>query len=133
MTTTNYQQQATDLLNAMGVKFTAKFLRYGKHFAEDTRKRNIYSLKLSRGRTSFSVVFGQSIHCTENDQTPTAYDLLACLTKYDVGTFENFCGDFGYDTDSRSAERTYKAVCKEWEKVSKFFTAEEIEQLQEIQ
>ena len=24
--------------------------------------------------------------------------------------FENFCADYGYDTDSRSAEKTYKAV-----------------------
>lgn len=63
---------------------------------------------------------------------PTAYDILACLTKYDPGTFENFCGDFGYDTDSRSAVKVYKAVRKEWNNVSKLFTESEIEQLQEI-
>jgi hypothetical protein len=127
----NYQQQATDLLNAMGVKFTAKYLNYGKHFAEDKESRHRFTLKLSRGKRSFSVKFGQSIMA--GSKTPTAYDMLTCLTKYDIGSFENFCGDFGYDTDSRAAERTYKAVCKEWEKVSGFFTSEEIEQLQEIQ
>ncbi len=30
---------------------------------------------------------------------PTAYDILACLTKYEVGTFDDFCSNFGYDTD----------------------------------
>lgn len=64
---------------------------------------------------------------------PSAYDVIACLTKYDPFSFENFCSDFGYDTDSRSAERTYKAVKKEWNQVSKFFTPQEIEEMQEIQ
>lgn len=64
---------------------------------------------------------------------PTAYDVLACLTKYDVGTFEDFCSEYGYDTDSRSALKTYKAVCKEWLNVQKLWNDKEIEQLQEIQ
>jgi len=69
----------------------------------------------------------------EPKRTPIAYDLLACLQKCDVGSFENFCGDFGYDEDSRSAERTYDAVRDEWRKVQRFFTVQELEQLQEIQ
>lgn len=64
--------------------------------------------------------------------TPTACDLLACLTKSNPGTFDNFCDEYGYDNDSRSAERTYNAVVQEWLKVSSFFTAEEIDELQEI-
>lgn len=63
---------------------------------------------------------------------PVAYDLLACITKYDPGSFENFCGDYGYDTDSRKAEETYRAVVKEYAKVCKFFTDAELEQLGEI-
>jgi hypothetical protein len=66
-------------------------------------------------------------------KTVQAYDLLACLQKSDPGTFEDFCSDFGYDTDSRKAESTYHAVVKEWKKVSHFFTAEELTQVQEIQ
>jgi len=52
---------------------------------------------------------------------PTSYDLLATLTKYNPGLFEDFCGDFGYDTDSRKAEQTYFAVQKEWSKVHRLF------------
>lgn len=78
------------------------------------------------------------IYCNNNKQPsqhikPTAYDMLTCLTKYDPGSFENFCGEFGYDTDSRKAERTYNAVREEWYKVKAFFTTEEIAQLSEIQ
>jgi hypothetical protein len=65
--------------------------------------------------------------------SPTAYDLLAGLTKYDPGTFENFCSEFGYDTDSRKAEKTYFAVIKEWSDVSRFFTKEQLEELRDIQ
>lgn len=64
---------------------------------------------------------------------PTAYDVLACLTKYDPGTFEDFCSEFGYDEDSRNAEKTYNAVKDEWQNVRALFTDSEIEQLQEIQ
>jgi hypothetical protein len=63
----------------------------------------------------------------------TPYDLLACIEKYDPGTFENFCSDFGYDEDSRRAETIYHAVQKEYQKVQRFFTAAELAVLQEIQ
>jgi|SRR5215831_4346119 len=62
----------------------------------------------------------------------TAYDLLACITKNDPGTFENFCGDFGYDTDSRRAEKVYEATREEWRKVERFFKPEELEKIQEV-
>jgi len=62
---------------------------------------------------------------------PTAYDILACLTKYDPGTFEDFCDNFGYDTDSRKAEKTYFAVQKEFSECQKMF-GDVIEELAEI-
>jgi hypothetical protein len=65
-------------------------------------------------------------------RVPVAYDVLACITKNDPGTFDNFCGDFGYDTDSRKAETVYQALQKEWRNVQRFFTAEELTELQEI-
>lgn len=64
---------------------------------------------------------------------PNAYDVLASLTKYDCGTFEDFCSEFGYDTDSKSAEKTYNAVVKEYQMVCALWNDTEIEQLQEIQ
>jgi hypothetical protein len=64
---------------------------------------------------------------------PTAYDVLACLTKYDPGDFENFCSDYGYDTDSRKAEKIYKSVLDEWHNVAMLWNDEELELLREIQ
>ena len=63
---------------------------------------------------------------------PTAYDVLACLTKYPVYSFEDFCNEYGYDKDSRKAFKTYKAVKREWENVAILFNDAELEQLREI-
>ena len=63
---------------------------------------------------------------------PSVYDVLACLTKYDPGTFEDFCYEFGYDEDSRTAERIYFAVQKEYTQLTRLFTSEQMEELAEI-
>lgn len=60
---------------------------------------------------------------------PTLSDVLACLQKYDVGTFEDFCSEFGYDTDSKRAEKTYKAVSKEYDKMCSLFSDSELDTL----
>ncbi len=64
---------------------------------------------------------------------PTPYDVLTCLQKYDPDTFENFCSEFGYDTDSRSAEKTYNAVMAEYINLKILYSDEELEQMAEIQ
>lgn len=65
-------------------------------------------------------------------EAPTLYDVLSCLQKYEVGTFEDFCSEFGYDEDSRAAYKTYKAVVKEYDKVCSLFSNDELEVLQLI-
>jgi len=64
---------------------------------------------------------------------PTAYDILCCLTKNDPGTFDDFCSDFGYDSDSRKAKKTYKAVRNEYLEVCRLFSESEREEMAEIQ
>lgn len=64
---------------------------------------------------------------------PTAYSVLACLTKYNPGTFEDFCDEFGYNTDSKKAEKTYNAVRDEYLHIISLFNESEMNQLQEIQ
>ena len=67
------------------------------------------------------------------DTVPNEYDVLACLEKYDPGTFEDFCSEFGYDEDSKTAERIYIAVIKQYKDLTKIFTEEQMEELSEIQ
>ena len=67
---------------------------------------------------------------------PTEYDILACLTKYDVGSMDDFMDEFGYEIkctqDMTNFINTYNAVVKEYNDVRRCFTEEQIEKLCEI-
>ena len=70
------------------------------------------------------------VKCLKN---PTAYDILVCLTKYDPDTFEAFCENFGYDEDSRKAEKIYNAVVQEYLGVLRLWDEKELSILEAIQ
>jgi hypothetical protein len=97
---------------------------------DKNQPRYVFKLQLLRGRKSYTFEFGQSI--MKGSEEPTLYDVLTCLQKYDVGTFEDFCNDNGFDNDSRMAEKTYKAVVKEFQAMERLFDSEELEVLQMI-
>ncbi len=46
---------------------------------------------------------------------PTLDEVLECLASdcAQLGSFEDWCSDFGFDSDSRKAERTYNAIVKQ--------------------
>lgn len=131
-TKTNYQQQALDFLKKVGASIKIVYLKHDYHFADDKETRDIYRFTIRRNGRSYSANFGTSLNDTRTGTAPTAYDILSCLTKYEVGTFEDFCSDFGYDEDSRKVEITYKAVLKEFAGVERVF-GDVLEELQEIQ
>lgn len=126
-----YQEVAKVAVDALGIKIKKDWLKYDYHFADDNVKRHIYKIKIVKNGKSFSFNFGQSIK--EATSKPTSYDVLACLQKHKVGTFENFCGNFGYDEDSRKAEKIHKAVSKQFANMQKLFSGEELEILALIQ
>ena len=127
---TDYQKQAIDFLNATSTSFHATFKKHDFYFDDDKEQRDIYRITLKNKLHTYRFNFGQSIN--NIGIAPRPYDVLSCLQKYEVGTFQDFCSDFGYDTDSRKAYKTYKAVLKEWKNIELLFTPEQIEQLQEI-
>jgi hypothetical protein len=63
---------------------------------------------------------------------PSMYDVLTCLTKYEVGSFEDFCDEFGY-TNERQHGKIYDAVWAEYEAMEEMFSEDELEVLQCIQ
>lgn len=100
---------------------------------------NIYRVTIKRNEKQFSFNFTDSKHNTDNNIKPNEYDVLSCLTKCDVGTFEDFCSEFGYETwaeypargYNKESYKTYKAVEKEYNNVVRLFE-DCMEELREI-
>lgn len=72
----------------------------------------------------------------QKEAKPKAYDVLACLTKYDPGTMNDFFHEFGYEVHSADDMftflNTYNAVVKEYRDLCRIFTEEQMEMLREI-
>lgn len=114
----NYEAMANAFAEKTGTKLTVLDYEYKPMWGEK-QSRYVFKCRLTRNGKRYTFEFGQSLY--NGSKEPTMYDVLACLTKSDPGTFEDFCDEFGYDTDSRRAERTYKAVCKEYAAVERLF------------
>lgn len=89
----------------------------------DARDMDGWKCRLRYQRRSLTVPFwmGRGHHGAE----PTAGDVLGCLildaTGYEnARDFEDWCSEYGYDTDSRKAERIYKAVKASAPKIRRF-------------
>ena len=129
-----YNERAELFLKKTETTFKAEFVGNKPHFIGEKINRDVYKITLKRGERKCVFEFGQSIN---NTGKPTPYDVLACLTKKDVGTFEDFCADFGYDTnydtDSINAKKEYDAVINEWNNVKMLWSDKEIVELQQIE
>lgn len=142
--TSQYDKQATAFLKKTVTSYSATFLRHGKHFTDEKETRDVYICTFTRGLDGFHIIFGQSLKDStetvffdngrhDDKNKPRAYDVLACLQKNDPGTFEDFCSEFGYEEDSKAAEKIYIAVCDEWKNVSMLWDEKELSDLQDIQ
>ncbi len=128
--------QYNEAVNLVAEKFNIKLKVVSSFYGsmkwdKDGQKREVFKLQLRRREKTYTFEFGQSV--AEGNNEPTLYDVLTCLQKYDVGTFEDFCDDFGYDNDSRTAEKTYNAVVKEFQAMERLFNSDELDLLQIIQ
>jgi hypothetical protein len=130
----DYQQKAKNFLQRNNLSLKIEYKETGLYFTGDKEERNIYNFTLRNKTTKkqYSAKFGDSINNTHNGNAPTQYDILACLNPYNFRDFEDFCSNFGYDNDSRQAEKTYKAVCKEYAGLKRVLNEDQRNQLNEI-
>lgn len=77
---------------------------------------------LKMGRKRLTTYFSQgSAHTDE----PTAADILNSLASdasgyEDARSFEDWCSEYGYDTDSRKAENIYRTIGKQAKQLKQF-------------
>lgn len=127
-----YDIKADNLAERLGLQLRINSKGFGFMPWDDNKtKRWIFNLSLVRGKQIYTFEFGQSIAAKSSE--PTMYDVLASITKYNPGSFENFCSEFGYNSDSIRGFKIYNGVVDEWYEMSRMFTPEELELLQEIQ
>lgn len=127
----DYNKKANDFAKKHGITLSVVGQpEYKKYFTTDTEKRYVFKMKLKRNGKSYTFNFGQSINGGSNE--PTMYDILACIEKNGYASFEDFCSELGYDSDSKSAEKIFKSVEKEHAAVQNLF-GDILEELLEIQ
>lgn len=156
----NYVEQAETFLQNHNTIIDISYLKTDKYFPDDKEKRDIYSIKISRTKgtktTEYAFNFGDSIHNTEKNQekqtsyttgrkektgrrkqicSPSAYDILACLQKYEIGDFDDFVSDFGYtfgtEREFVKVKQIYFSVVDEYKNVYRLFS-DCMDELQEI-
>lgn len=120
-------------------KGTMNFIFWDSVYNTEISKMSIedYCRKIYK-RNYFDLSFNEKckmqnqLKSKKQSAKPTVYDVLACLQKSDIGTFNEFCCEFGYDDDSISAHQTYIAVMDEYKKLTRIFSPEQLIELQNI-
>lgn len=137
----NYQQQAADFLTKYGIKLSAKLVNakmpsWEGYKKDGPRKNNhfIVTLRKDGCRISFDY-FDSENNFRAGVKELDAYSVLAsCSGDYNCpDNFEDFCSEYGYDNDSRKAEKTFAACLKQSAKLKKIFSGKVAEDLMKIQ
>jgi hypothetical protein len=84
----------------------------------------------------FTVYFSMGLG--HHGKEPEVAEVLDCLISDATGVdnargFEDWCGDYGYDTDSRKAHRTYTVCARQGERLRKFLGADLYQQLNDVE
>lgn len=103
----------------------------GSHMHGD--KYNIM-IRRTGAKVGLELPFWNSLHAKQKREPVKPYDVLAAISSdaYTSDTFEEFCGEFGYDADSRKAHATFERVNALAKELRDFFSQTELEELAEI-
>lgn len=79
-----------------------------------------------RGGKSYQFPFYDSAYNTQRGERPTAYDVLACIEKYEpYGDVWDFASEYGYTIEDRESfqrvERIFKACQTQARKIERLF------------
>lgn len=126
-TAQNHGEFVTEFRTGLGHRLTN--LRFGK--LSTAQQIGVKALKEVTGMASACVKIDDFTYTVAPTQANVLYCLLADANCGD-DTFDDFCSNLGYDTDSRKALETYLACQETNTKLNKFFSRETINTLQEL-
>lgn len=94
----------------------------------DSDHMDHWKCTLKGGGKRLTVIF--SMGQAHRGKKPEPEEVLNCLASdYTESPFDDWCQEYGYDTDSRKAWRTYKAYIKQSAKLRDFFGEEWLKEL----
>lgn len=111
---------AEKIEDAMHETDSHRFFRASKYLEEKTGKK---LMRFSQKRNETAM---------REAVKPSAYAVLTALHDSAGESFADFCASYGYDEDSRTAERVYHAVMEQERNMRRLYTHDELEALQEI-
>lgn len=103
-----------EFTNHNHITVTSEYTDRNPHM-EGSAKMNNYKCKIRSGKRAMTLYFSKGLGLQGK---PTVDEVLDCLASdasgYEgAGSFEDWCEEYGYDTDSRKAERTYQLIGKQ--------------------
>lgn len=132
-----------DFIASNGITAEVKPVDTNPHLDDDRNPMDHWRVTLRRPGHKMTVYF--SMGRGHNGKMPEAADVLDCLASDSASIanaqsawadapaprdpFTDWCSEYGYDTDSRKAYRTFKVCQRQADRLSKFLGSEAYEQL----
>lgn len=96
---------------------------------EDSGRMDNWKVKLRSKKQGTTMRLYYSKGVGHHGAEPTADEVLDCLASDTAGIdnsngFNDWCSEYGYDTDSRRAEKTYRQCERQAERLKKFLGEE---------
>ncbi len=119
-------------------QFEVKASYKGNKKAEGSNNFNNHMVKVTNTEINQSVTFEFWASISELE-LKKEYDILNafyCFISDSVSgsySFEDFCSEFGYDTDSRQAEKIHRKCVKQLDKLKKIYDGDIYELVNELQ
>lgn len=115
----------------IGFTTSISYVKYDYYFQDDNDMRNIYSLTIKRNGKTSSFRFGDSVFNSQNVKRPKDYEIMYALVQdyysyYDYVNLRDFMSMYGYE-DKEKARKIVNRLKRDFEKLNKLFTTEEIE------
>lgn len=109
----------SDLCKAVSIHVDGKMLTEKNEWDDKSWPCTQYRLTLSYQGRKYSLDFWQGLG---TKRAPSAADVMSCLllnaSACDM-SFDDWCMEYGYDIDSRKAEKTYFECCESGAKLKK--------------
>lgn len=144
MTTQEIENLVNEFLASLSVSY--KVVKVGENTGDNNWEHDVWTVAFSRAGkkevfiTSFKTGLGlrrksKTSYMPPYPVVPNAASVLHSLAMDSEAindSFNNWCDNFGYDSDSIKALNTYQECCKIGKEFNKLFDRKEIEALREM-